>query len=205
MCASYGVKQIHDRISCQHPSGQSLHSIEESAEKSENLSDRHAGLVYWLALSLTGDPVDAGDILQNTLMKAKPATAFGQNESPLAALMRITLAEVSDKLCHRGNGNFPILDDDRGTGELTAPKEVVEWSSNAGEHYTREELQKIVHDAIDALAPFPRVAFLLRDVAGLRTEEIADLLRRPLPSVKAQLLQGRLQVRERLNPYFKLS
>lgn len=44
---------------------------------------------------------------------------------------------------------------------------------------------------------------MLRDVEGLSTEEAADALDLSIPAVKSRLLRARLQLRERLNKYFK--
>jgi len=45
--------------------------------------------------------------------------------------------------------------------------------------------------------------FVLRDVEGLSTEETAQALDLSVPAVKSRLLRARLQLRERLNKYFK--
>jgi len=44
---------------------------------------------------------------------------------------------------------------------------------------------------------------VLRDVEGLSTEETAEALGLSIPAVKSRLLRARLQLRERLNKYFK--
>ena len=44
---------------------------------------------------------------------------------------------------------------------------------------------------------------MLRDVEGLSTEETAEALELSIPAVKSRLLRARLQLRERLNNYFK--
>ena len=46
-------------------------------------------------------------------------------------------------------------------------------------------------------------ALMLRDVEGLSTEETAEALDLSVPAVKSRLLRARLQLRERLNRYFK--
>ena len=48
-----------------------------------------------------------------------------------------------------------------------------------------------------------RTVFVLRDVEGLSTEETAEALNLSIPAVKSRLLRARLQLRERLNKYFK--
>jgi RNA polymerase sigma-70 factor, ECF subfamily len=48
-----------------------------------------------------------------------------------------------------------------------------------------------------------RTVFVLRDIEGLSTEETAEMLNLSVPAVKSRLLRARLQLRERLNRYFK--
>jgi RNA polymerase sigma-70 factor (ECF subfamily) len=45
--------------------------------------------------------------------------------------------------------------------------------------------------------------FVLRDKEGLSTEETAEALGLSIPAVKSRLLRARLQLRERLNRYFR--
>jgi RNA polymerase sigma-70 factor (ECF subfamily) len=48
-----------------------------------------------------------------------------------------------------------------------------------------------------------RTVFVLRDKEGLSTEETAEALGLSIPAVKSRLLRARLQLRERLNRYFR--
>src|SRR5260370_27429056 len=91
-----------------------------------------------------------------------------------------------------------------GEGDVAfVPQEIVDWDDGVEKSYGSEELRRIVREGIQSLAPFSRIVFLLRDVAKLRTEEIAGLLHLSVPSVKAHSLRSRLQLREHLTKYFK--
>ena len=81
-----------------------------------------------------------------------------------------------------------------------------EWAKVAVERYrekVEEELHDILDKAVNGLAPPYRTVFVLRDMEGLSTEETAEALQLSVPAVKSRLLRARLQLRERLNRYFK--
>ncbi len=211
MCANDGAKQARVVLGSQNVGDEELGRTGENGSRLKTvgtdfatLLDRYAGIVYWLAWYITEDNKDAEGVLQRTFLKAHSDFAqFQQNESCVTWLMRIALAETFAKLRNRDAGKLPRLSLEAEAEAAFAPQEVVEWSDRAEERYTSEELRKIVHEAIRSLTSFSRVIFLLRDVATLRTEEIADLLHLSVPSIKSHLLRSRLQLREHLNEYFK--
>ena len=83
------------------------------------------------------------------------------------------------------------------------PREVADWSPNPEQQYTQAELRDILTRTIQGLPSSFRTVFVLRDVEGLSTEETAEALNLSIPAVKSRLLRARLQLRERLNKYFK--
>ncbi len=57
--------------------------------------------------------------------------------------------------------------------------------------------------ALESLHPDLRAVFVLRDVEGIRTEDTAAMLRLTVQAVRGRLLRARMQMQERLSPYFK--
>ena len=95
------------------------------------------------------------------------------------------------------------IDEDVKTEEDSMPREIADWSPNPEQLYTQSELKDILGKTIQGLPPGFRTVFVLRDVEGLSTEETAAALELSVPAVKSRLLRARLQLRERLNKYFK--
>jgi RNA polymerase sigma-70 factor (ECF subfamily) len=95
------------------------------------------------------------------------------------------------------------IDEDVKTEEDSMPREIADWSPNPEQLYTQSELKEILGKTIQGLPPSFRTVFVLRDVEGLSTEETASALELSVPAVKSRLLRARLQLRERLNKYFK--
>ena len=82
-------------------------------------------------------------------------------------------------------------------------REVAAWDPDPEERFSREEMSQILSEAIDGLTPIYRTVFTLRDVDGLSTEETAEALDLSVPAVKSRLLRARLQLRDKLNRFFK--
>ena len=95
------------------------------------------------------------------------------------------------------------LDEPVDTGEDTVAREIAVWEENPEQKYSREELGKILEEAVDGLRPAFRTVFVLRDIEDLSTEETAEVLGISIPAVKSRLLRARLQLREKLTRFFK--
>jgi RNA polymerase sigma-70 factor, ECF subfamily len=82
-------------------------------------------------------------------------------------------------------------------------REVAVWEGNPEEQYSKEELQRILNEAVETLKPDFRTVFTLRDIEELSTEETAEALGISIPAVKSRLLRARLALREKLTRQFK--
>lgn len=58
----------------------------------------------------------------------------------------------------------------------------------------REESRKIVWESLNTLSSETRMAVILRDIQGKTYEEIAEVLKLPLGTVKSRVNRGRLQL-----------
>jgi RNA polymerase sigma-70 factor (ECF subfamily) len=184
--------------------GDSKRGLEKALATSASLLDQYAGIVYWLAWYITEDNKDAEDVLQRTWLKADSDSAKSrQNESSVAWLLGIALSESFAKLRIRDAAKLLRLSLEAEADVAFVSQEAVDWDDDVVKSYRSEELRRIVGEGIQSLAPFSRIVFLLRDVAKLRTEEIADLFHLPVASVKSHSFRSRLQLREHLNKHFK--
>lgn len=86
-------------------------------------------------------------------------------------------------------------------GEDTS--QIYDWSSLPEDILLSDESKQILKDAIDSLPEPMRIVVVMKDVEGLKNEEIAKTLGLSLPAVKSRLHRGRLLLRERLSNYFK--
>lgn len=168
------------------------------------LVNQYERKIFRLAKHITQSQEDAEDVLQETFLKAYEHLPEFQRQSKFYTwLVRIAVNESLMKLRKRKTARTVSLDEGIDTGEETVAREIAIWEDNPEERYSREELRRILDDAIDALPPIFRTVFVLRDIDELSTEETAGVLNISIPAVKSRLLRARLQLRDRLTRFFK--
>jgi len=170
----------------------------------EELVRRYDRNVFRIANHITHNAEDAEDVVQEAFLKAYQNLARFQEQSKFYTwLVRIAVNEALMKLRRRRSDKTVSMDQDIETEEDTIPREIADWAPNPEQQFKQEELKEILQKTIQGLPPSFRTVFVLRDVEGLSTEETAEALELSIPAVKSRLLRARLQLRERLNKYFK--
>ena len=168
------------------------------------LVHRYEGKIFRLAQHVTQNREDAEDVLQETFMKAyEHLDQFQGNSKFYTWIVRIAVNQALMKLRKRKSDRSVSIDEGIDTGEDTVTREIATWDENPEQQYSREELNTILDDAIQGLAPTYRTVFVLRDVEEMSTEETAEALGLSIPAVKSRLLRARLQLREKLTRLFK--
>jgi RNA polymerase sigma-70 factor, ECF subfamily len=173
-------------------------------EAFSQLVNRYDRNIFRIAQHITHNEEDAQDVVQDAFLKAyQNLEQFQENSKFYTWLVRIAVNEALMKLRKRRNDRTVSLDEDVETEEGSMPREVADWSPNPEQLYGQSELGDILKKTVQGLPPGFRTVFVLRDVEGLSTEETAEMLGLSIPAVKSRLLRARLQLRERLNRYFK--
>jgi len=170
----------------------------------ESLVRRYDRNVFRIAQHITQNREDAEDVVQDAFLKAYQNLGQFQGQSKFYTwLVRIAVNEALMRLRRRRPERTVSIDEDVKTEEDSMPREIADWTPNPEQLYTQSELKDILGKTIQGLPPSFRTVFVLRDVEGLSTEETAAALELSVPAVKSRLLRARLQLRERLNKYFK--
>ena len=85
------------------------------------------------------------------------------------------------------------------------PRQLVDWTALPEELLLGKELRDELEHAVAALPANLRTVFVLRDIEGLSTAEVADALNLTEANVKVRLHRARLALRELLTAYFVAS
>ena len=175
-----------------------------NAEAFTTLVNQYDRNLYRVALNITGNQADAEDVLQKTFLKAYTRLRLFQGHSRFYTwLVRIAINEALMELRRRRADRSVPLDQPIETGEDELPREIEGWDENPEELYAQQELREILAEALERLEPAFRIVVVLRDVENLSTSETAALLNLSVSAVKSRLMRARLELRERLNKYFK--
>jgi len=170
----------------------------------EQLIKKYDRNVFRIAQHITQNREDAEDVVQDAFLKAyQNLKQFQGNSKFYTWLVRIAVNEALMKLRKRKTSKTVSMDEDVETEDGSVPREVADWSTNPEQLFRQAELRDILAKTIQGLTTGFRTVFVLRDVEGLSTEETAETLGLSVPAVKSRLLRARLQLRERLNRYFK--
>jgi len=166
----------------------------------EELLMRHQGRVYRTLAGLTGDPAEAEDGCQAVFLRAFRGLADFAGAARFSTwLMRIAIREGIDRVRRR----HPTESlDERATDEDFRPALVDPWVEDPERMYAREEMRRLVREALGRLPVRYRAAVMLRDIEQLSTAEAAAALELPVPTLKTRLLRGRLLLREALSAHF---
>ena len=170
----------------------------------EQLIGKYDRNVFRIAQHITQNREDAEDVVQDAFLKAyQNLNKFQGNSKFYTWLVRIAVNEALMRLRKRKADKTVSMDEDVETEDGSMPREVADWSPNPEQLYGQSELGDILGKTIQGLPASFRTVFVLRDVEGMSTEETAEMLGLSVPAVKSRLLRARLQLRERLNRYFK--
>ena len=156
---------------------------------------RYQDRLYPTLLRLTGCAEDARDLLQDAFLRAYEKLGHFHGESNFYTwIYRIAVnLALSDRRRRRSpvraSGVSPERLDPPGDLRETEPSRLLEEA----------ERDALIHRALQALHPDHRAVVVMKDLDGLRYEEIAELLRVPVGTVRSRLHRARAELRERLS------
>ncbi|MCK5879766.1 MAG: RNA polymerase sigma factor [Holophagae bacterium] len=161
--------------------------------------DQYQNTIYNFGIRFCGNPEDASDILQETLINTfKYIRNFKGNAKLTTWLYRVASNACLQKRRKEG-------------GQESSLDELLEISHEAGsdnryhphEKLEQKEASKIIENAILKLPANYRIPFLLREVERLPHHEIAEILETSLSNAKVRVHRARLMLRDLVADYFK--
>lgn len=146
-----------------------------------------------VARRLTGDAVDAEDLVQDTLVRA--LRAFGRFDSRYPRAWLLTILRNT----HRNHVRKlrPDLMDDEVAGRLPG-RGATGQIDGVVDTALHDDLDPLVRAALGALSAKHRAVVALVDLDGLTYQEAADLLGVPVGTIMSRLHRARARVRGHL-------
>jgi RNA polymerase sigma-70 factor (ECF subfamily) len=167
----------------------------------EEIAREHAPRLFRLALKLCGRREDAEDLVQETLVRSLPALRKFEGRARLSTYLIRALTNLwKNRL--RSRKRSPLVEWFRGArddDEDTGPESfAVDPEPSAEERIEGKQRAREVRAAIEQLEPNRRLALLLREVEEMPYEEIAELTKVPVGTVRSRLARARDDLRRLL-------
>jgi RNA polymerase sigma factor (sigma-70 family) len=164
----------------------------------EELVGAHQRLVFGLALRVVGDRADAEEVAQDTFERAYHALAGYPAERVAAMRLRPWLARIAlnlarNRLRRRPPPARPLEDGDGQPLAVAAPA-----AAEPAQVAERGQERELLAALLASLPRHWREAVVLRHVEGLPYAEVAEVLGRPVGTVKTHVHRGVRQLREDL-------
>ena len=164
----------------------------------EMLIERYAEKAYGLASRLTRNPEDAEEVLQDVFVTVfRKIGGFEGKSSFSSWLYRVTVNAGLMRIRKRRQDHSVALEDVIPQIENSALLRSGD-NQDAANLTARKELLLALSSAICKLPDEYRPVFVLRDVDGLTSREVAEILEISVPAVKSRLHRSRFMLRRRL-------
>lgn len=167
----------------------------------QRLAARHERRLYALAWHFTHNHHDAQDVVQNALLSAMEHLDDFQELSTFGTWITRIATNHALKIIN-ARARRVELDAEADEADLRRPDYIACWREDPGMVMDRAELRRVLDDGIASLPENQRLAFVLRDIAGMSTIEAGHALGISQENVKVRLLRARLSLRERLTRRF---
>lgn len=171
----------------------------------QELLSRHGSKLYRAASRLMRDKAEIEDVLQDSLVAVfKNIHSFNGNGELLGWLYRIVINTALMRLRQTSKWQLDNVDLDelRGLHQRCLALSPVAWPASVEEDLLRQEASRVIDDGIRRLPFHYRTVYVLSEIEGLATREIAEILELTPENVKSRLHRARLCLRQMLAEYF---
>ena len=171
----------------------------------DELVRRYTSIVYRVLYKILRHEEDTQDALQDTFVSAYRALPrFRQDARFSTWIYRIATNAALMKARARKN-NMVSLDHPTEDPDAQSAWELPDWSATPDEEIMTGETRRIMEDAIQALPPEQRAAFVLHDIQDLSSAETAQAMGITVSAVNSRLHRARVFLRDRIGRHLNVS
>jgi RNA polymerase sigma-70 factor (ECF subfamily) len=146
---------------------------------------------------------DAEDVTQQTFLSVLENLEGFRGEASFATWVVRIASHAALKVIRKRKGLDTIsleeaTESSEDSHSVPHPEYIADWRQSPGLLVERNEIRRLLDEALARLDEKHRLVFLLRDVEGFSIKETANALDLSEANVKVRLLRARLQLREEL-------
>jgi len=164
----------------------------------EALVRKHNATAFNVAYRIAGNRTDAEDLTQETFLRAFRFFGNYNRAYPFESWLYKIMSNLwIDTLRRRPKNGQPVsLDQTFGEDELTM--DIRDDGPSPEQQMIESTLDSRVQKALDTLPKAFRTAVVLADIEGLSYEEIADIMKCSIGTVRSRIHRGRRAMRQKL-------
>ena len=187
------------------PDSELLERLKAGDEEAfETIVDRYSAQTYRVARTITGNPQDAEEVVQDVFMTVFRKIASFEGRSAFstwlyriavnAAMMKVRGKQEKQERTEEDLERWlPVFD-----ARAQHAHPVGAWSANPEEAVLQRERREVLRNELATLPTEYRTVVALRDLQGLSSEEAAEILGISPAAVKSRLHRARLALRGKL-------
>lgn len=175
---------------------------EEDRREFDGLVERYHKQAYNIAYRMAGNHADAEDLTQEAFIRA--FRFFGQyrRELPFDSWLYKIMSNVFiDRLRRRPKAKIRSLDQPVVTAEGEVAFDVADPSEGPEDIVLSMEMDGRIQGALENLPEAFRITVIYADIEGLSYEEIAEVTKTNIGTVRSRLHRGRRLLRDKLKKY----
>lgn len=164
------------------------------------LVDQYAPVIFRFSYSICRNQDRAEHATQETFLSILKKLDQFDNRSKFSTWLYTIVSNHCLMLARSEKTRRTVSLDDE---DNTLPEIAIDhWEHDPGAAVERSDIKEHLDAAIDKLAPEYKVVFVLRDIEGLSTEEVANITNLSVPAVKSRLHRARSFLRNELSTVF---
>lgn len=152
----------------------------------DDLIAKYQNMVYRTAWRMLGDSAEAEDISQEVFLKLHSRLVeFEQQPNPSAWLYRVTVNQSLDRIRRRKPQSEP---EDLASNAISPEASAIR----------QQQLDRLAR-LLQRLAPQERAALILRDLEGLNSREVGEILNVSEETVRSAIFRAKEKLRQWMN------
>ena len=172
----------------------------------ERLVLKYQDRIFNLSYRLLNQREEAQELTQEVFLKVYRQVGSFRGEALFSTwLFQVASNHCKNRLKYLQRRRYQLhdsLDAPIETEDGQVERTIPDFSHVPEDEVARAQIQKLVSDKIATLPEDYRVVIVLRDIQGMSYEEIAEVLRTAEGTVKSRLHRARMELKERLKPFF---
>ena len=162
-------------------------------------------IAYNVAYRMMGDPASADDITQEAFISAYRKLGMFRGGSFKAWLLRIVTNASYDELRRlKRRPTTPLEPMNSDNEEFESPEWLKDEHESPEEAALRNELNTAIQQCLEGLSPDFRAVVVMVDVQGMDYGDAAEIIQKPLGTVKSRLARARGKMQDCLRAFGEL-